>query len=597
MTIFKVIYIFDRIIRMLTVFIQDLGFLALAIIQAGAYILESQCGLERYLNMYQNCLGELLEQYKDQVQKIDDYKWTVYTTWNISFEQLSPHASTFLKICAFLHNDYITEEIFQNAAVNIATFTSDLPIIIQELDSFNMAKRFLESFQIAQNKWDIKFLTVIKEICSYSLINFDSVNNVYSIHPLVHAWTLTKVSDIAMTQTCTQFILGISINWRFNDVEDYIFRQKFLPHLDTALANIRDAVSDAVKILGLSFSLVYSENGQWTKAEKLCMQVMEIRKKLLGEKHPATLTGMANLASTYRNQGRWKEAEELEVQVMDITKRVLGAEHPDTLTSMGNLALTYRNQGRWKEAEELEVQVMDIRKRVLGAEHPDTLTSIVNLASTFWNQGRWKEAEELEVQVMDIRKRVLGAEHPSTLTSMGNLASTYSNQGRWKEAEELEVQVMDITKRVLGAEHPDTLTSMANLASTFWNQGRWKEAEELEVQVMETSLRVLGQEHPDTLTSMANLASTFWNQGRWKEAEELDVQVMETSLRVLGAEHPSTLTSMNNLAHTYKLVGRSGQAIELMKHVVELLTKTIGANHPTHTKCNRFVECVDPHWK
>ncbi|HXP49251.1 MAG TPA: tetratricopeptide repeat protein, partial [Bacteroidia bacterium] len=353
MTIVKVIYIFDRIIRMLTVFIQDLGFLALAIIQAGAYILESQCGLERYLNMYQNCLGELLEQYKDQVQKIDGYKWTVYTTWNISFEQLSPHASTFLKICAFLHNDYITEEIFQNAAVNIATITSDLPIIIQELDSFNMAKRFLESFQIAQDQWDIKFLAVIKEICSYSLINFDSVNNVYSIHPLVHAWTLTKVSDIAMTQTCTQFILGISINWRFNDVEDYIFRQKFLPHLDTALANMRDAVSDAVRILGMSFFLVYFENGQWTKAEKLCMQVMEIRKKLLGEKHPATLTGMANLASTYRNQGRWKEAEELEVQVMDITKRVLGAEHPDTLKSMANFALTFWNQGRWKEAEEL----------------------------------------------------------------------------------------------------------------------------------------------------------------------------------------------------------------------------------------------------
>ena len=45
-------------------------------------------------------------------------------------------------------------------------------------------------------------------------------------------------------------------------------------------------------------------------------------------------------------------------------KRVLGEEHPDTLTSMVNLASTYRNQGRWKEVEELEERVMEMIKRV-----------------------------------------------------------------------------------------------------------------------------------------------------------------------------------------------------------------------------------------
>ena len=75
-------------------------------------------------------------------------------------------------------------------------------------------------------------------------------------------------------------------------------------------------------------------------------------------------TSMINLALTYRNQGRWTEAEELEVQVMETRKRVLGAEHPDTLISMANLASTQWNQGRWTEAEKLEVQVMETSSRV-----------------------------------------------------------------------------------------------------------------------------------------------------------------------------------------------------------------------------------------
>src|SRR2546423_1417510 len=108
---------------------------------------------------------------------------------------------------------------------------------------------------------------------------------------------------------------------------------------------------------------------------------------MLGEEHPDTLTGIANLASTYRDQGRWKEAEELFMRVMETSLRVLGEEHPDTLTSMANLASTYREQGRWKEGEELFVRVIETSLRVLGEEHPETLTTMNNLAITWKRQG------------------------------------------------------------------------------------------------------------------------------------------------------------------------------------------------------------------
>ncbi|KAK3328706.1 hypothetical protein B0H66DRAFT_596327 [Apodospora peruviana] len=322
--------------------------------------------------------------------------------------------------------------------------------------------------------------------------------------------------------------------------------------------------------------------GRWEEAEKLFVQVMETRKTKLGADHPDTLNSMANLASTYRNQGRWDEAEKLDVQVMETSKTKLGADHPDTLTSIANLASTFWNQGRWDEAEKLFVQVMETSKTKLGADHPDTLTSIANLALTFWNQGRWEEAEKLFVQVMETRKTKLGADHPDTLNSMANLASTLWNQGRWEEAEKLFVQVMETSKTKLGADHPDTLTSIANLALTFWNQGRWDEAEKLFVQVMETRKTKLGADHPDTLNSMANLASTFWNQGRWDEAEKLDVQVMETRKTKLGADHPDTLMSMHNLAFTWKDQGRHADALALMEDCTQARRRVLGEKHP-HT--------------
>src|ERR1700722_594356 len=106
---------------------QELGHLVLAVVQAGAYISRTKCGLRRYLKMYQERRGELFEDYKSPVQKTNDHLWTVYTTWVINFEQLGQQATTVLKICAFLHHNGISEVIFRKAAHNLMTFVPLLP--------------------------------------------------------------------------------------------------------------------------------------------------------------------------------------------------------------------------------------------------------------------------------------------------------------------------------------------------------------------------------------------------------------------------------------------------------------------------------------
>src|SRR6202034_2977192 len=97
--------------------------------------------------------------------------------------------------------------------------------------------------------------------------------------------------------------------------QDYAFRRTLLSHIK---ANEKygdefgtSQTDDDVQMS--RFALVFSENGYWNEAEKLYVDVIELRKRLLGAEHPDTLTSMANLAVTYGNQGRWNEPEKLEV--------------------------------------------------------------------------------------------------------------------------------------------------------------------------------------------------------------------------------------------------------------------------------------------
>lgn len=69
---------------------------------------------------------------------------------------------------------------------------------------------------------------------------------------------------------------------------------------------------------------------------------MAFRKRVLGTDYPDTEQYEQHDLDALI-QGRCKEAEELQ---METTKRVLGERHPDTLTSMNNIAFTWKKQGR-----------------------------------------------------------------------------------------------------------------------------------------------------------------------------------------------------------------------------------------------------------
>ena len=85
---------------------------------------------------------------------------------------------------------------------------------------------------------------------------------------------------------------------------------------------------------------------------------------------------MANLATTFCIGGQREKAEKLNVQVLKTRKRVLGQEHPSTLTSMANLAWTLKSQNRRNEAWELLTECVRLHRKILGMEHPYTKLSL-----------------------------------------------------------------------------------------------------------------------------------------------------------------------------------------------------------------------------
>ncbi|KAJ7694720.1 P-loop containing nucleoside triphosphate hydrolase protein [Mycena metata] len=167
--------------------VKTLHYLPLAIVQAGAFISKSQ-NLDRYLALYTKNQGRLLSE--RPAQSHDRYAQTVYTTWQMSFDRLTPPAAMFLQHCAFLHYNGISEEIFSYAAGY--QFSSDGP----SKEELEEPLEFLSHFLGPDGEWDsLQFLNTTNEVQSYSLISLDAEKKLFSIHPLVHAWSLGTVQN------------------------------------------------------------------------------------------------------------------------------------------------------------------------------------------------------------------------------------------------------------------------------------------------------------------------------------------------------------------------------------------------------------------
>ncbi|KAJ6511125.1 P-loop containing nucleoside triphosphate hydrolase protein [Mycena sanguinolenta] len=494
-----------------TEIVKVLCYFPLAIVQAGAFILESEA-LETYLDLFSKNRTELLK--RKPIQMLDDYAWAVYTTWEMSFSKLSAPAVMFLQLCSFLHRADISEEIFARAA-NYIKKSLNQP---QSLSNGEIKpEEFLSYFLGPSGDWDsFEFLKLTNEIKAYSLISYNTERKSFSIHPLVHSWSQTTLYNPDQYQSCIKEILGMSI--------------EEIPEHDMTLASLRlvshvDSLMQVIPKLTTNFQEQYARTyyyvGQYTKAETLQLSETERCRKCSGDDHPDTLRAMHRLAMTYNILGRDKEAEKLYTTVLAMQKKLLSDGSPQTLYTMHALADTYDNLGQFEEAQKLKIEVLEKRQKLLGDDHLDTLDTMNNLATSYDNLGQFEEAKKLKIEVLEKRRKLLGNDHPDTLQTMHSLAMSYDNLGQFEEAKNLEIEVLEKWRKLLGDDHPDTLDAMNNLAVTHYNLGRFEEAEMLQVVVLEKWRKVLGDDHQYTLKAMQNLALTYDKLGRTEEAKKL----------------------------------------------------------------------------
>ena len=529
-----------------------LGGLPLALEQAAAYMRATGRSIAEYLALFQERRADLLARGEPA-----GYERRVTTTWALAFEQLqqaAPEAIGLLRLLACCAPEAVPLDLLlQPRPGPQETFGSQVrPMLVLLMEDPLAAD------------------DAVTALRRYSLIS-PPHERLVSVHRLVQAVTLGNLSAelAAAWRQAAGSLIEAALPSDTEQPTTWSVYAMLVPHAQAALTADSGGMAKVASYLG--------QIGNYAEARDLQRQVLEARKRVLGEEHPDTLTARANLAYWTGWTGDAAGVRDQYAALLPIVERVKGAEHPDTLTTRANLAAWTGMVGDAAGARDQYAGLLPILERVKGAEHPDTLTTRADLARF---TGDAAGARDQYAGLLPILERVKGAEHPNTLTTHGSLARFTGEAGDAAGARDQYAALVPIVERVKGAEHPNTLTTRANLAAWTGGAGDAAGARDQYAGLLPILERVKGAEHPDTLTTRADLARFTGGAGDAAGARDQYAALLPILERVKGAEHPNTLTTRADLARFTGEAGDAAGARDQYAALLPILERVKGAEHP-----------------
>ncbi|MFN9570422.1 MAG: tetratricopeptide repeat protein, partial [Cyanobacteriota bacterium] len=359
--------------------VEDLGGLALALEQAGAYISQRRLSLAAYRSQWQSQREVVLAWSDPQLMQYDR---SLATTWLTSYQEVDPPARTLLRRLAWFSTEPIPESLLE----------VEVP----------------GDPEAAAGAWE-----AISQLEAYSLVNRSGEAPTFSLHRLVQEvgrlWQQQREQPEANELQAALGWLNGAFVGHPQDVRSWAVLDPLAPHAK-AVAGFAEAsgISEPTSRLLNQLGSLSLSKAAYGEAEPLMRRALAIAEASYGNDHPRVAIDLNNLAMLLQDTGRLAEAEPLVHRALAIDEATYGPDHPNVARNLNNLAALLQDTNRLEEAEPLMARVVEIFEISYGKDHPIVANALNNLAALLQATNRLAEAEPLMRRAFVIIWKSLG---------------------------------------------------------------------------------------------------------------------------------------------------------------------------------------------
>ena len=468
---------------------EDLGQLALALEQAGAFICKFRCSLADYRERWSARETTVREWYDAKLMK---YPRRVAVTWDTSVAQLDAGGLALLRMLCWFGPEPIPRDVLETDAARevlkegTARAGGSAPSSVPRMETAVAALSELSLLKWSSAGTSLVMHRLVAEVMRYRLAKDDC------------RWWLE-----AALRALNEYVPNEPWNVRTWERWDLI-----RPHVAAVVTHADSAgIAQPTARLIICLGLLLHAKALHRKAEPLYRRALVIYEAAHGPDHPEVARALNNLALLLRATNRLTSAEPLLRRALTIKEATYGPEHPEVAVSLSNLAELLHDTNRLAEAEPLHRRALAIAEAAYGPEHPAVAIHLSNLAGLLQATNRLAEAEPLFRRALAIDEAAYGSEHPTVAIHLNNLAGLLQATNRLAEAEPLFRRALAIDEAAYGPEHPTVAIRLDNLAVLLRATNRLAEAEPLmrrDVEIFHHFAQVNGHLHPDMHAALQN---------------------------------------------------------------------------------------------
>ena len=469
---------------------EDLGYLALALEQAGAYISQRRLSFAGYRSEWQQRRAQVLAWNEP---RLTQYPASLAITWLTSFEQLGEAARSLLRRLAWLSPAPIPESLLEVPIAGEAANPGGAFDALVELEGLSLLNRSSESPQFVVHRLVQEVTRLRQELAQEP-------------HELAAALAWIDAAFVGDPQDVRSWSVLEPLESHAKAVASFA--------AGAGVAGVTARLLNQVATLLLTKAAYY-------EAEPMYRLALGIEENIYGQDHPNVAMCLNNLAALLQATNRLAEAEPLKRRALRIDESSYGQDHPIVAVRLNNLAQLLQDTNRLADAELLMRRALQIDEASYGQDHPNVARHLNNLAALLQATNQLSEAEPLLRRALRIDEASYGQDHPIVAIRLSNLAALLQDTHQLSEAELMYRRALQIDEASYGQDHPSVARDLNNLAQLLRATNKLSKAEVVYrrcLQILIVSMQQQGYQHPNLQTVINNYIILPQVQGFSEEA-------------------------------------------------------------------------------
>ncbi len=361
------------------------------------------------------------------------------------------------------------------------------------------------------------------------------------------------------------------------DREEWQEADMLLERLSREVKKEYGKTSPAYATVCQAYGRLWSDQENDSAAEAWFLEARDIRKKTLGQHHPAYAESLMDLGQTWIYLGQLDKAWPCLLEAADVLN---GRETIDRVELLNLMAEYHTIKSQYNETIPLYREVIRLIGKIHGEDHPEYVYALNNLAETYRNLARFNMAEPIYLEAIAIAEKTGGRSDTTCGMLINNLALLYYDAGEFEKAEPLFLEALDIAERSFGREHIAYAQHANNLAQLYLETGQFVKAETHFLHALDITEKNQGKEDPEYGGYLGNLGRLYLETEQYDKALPLLLESLENTRRHFGQEHEYYAICTHDLGRYYQCTGQFEQARKHHQEATKIVKTVFGNSHP-----------------